>query len=336
MAEYNYGQGYPLRNDFNYTDEQDWYNYDNAPPTGIQYPGGNPVYPQGRTFNPGQGNIPYAPEEKRGINFPSILGGVKGGIEWLGEKFKRPAAKQTAYDAIMGSRDDQGWGTYKGNQYNIQDGKIYSEVNPFGKNFDSGFGSKSVEEMDDKTLSWAMDRLAKGKAISSRLRNILRNRGMLTPTGIERVGQDKIPLGPISMGGTTGPTTGGGYTGPPTKDFSALQAMASAPGGYTGRGGRGSGPQGGAGYGPWRAEGGRVGLYAGGDPDEPTEDIFEVMQDQGIPFGEQVEGDPFRMRIEELMGKGLSYDDAYDIAEMEFQDLFAEGSEQDQGIASLV
>ena len=89
----------------------------------------------------------------------------------------------------------------------------------------------------------------------------------------------------------------------------------------------------------WRAsqaEGGRIGLYAGGDPEEPAEDIREIMQDQNIPFSEQVEGDAFQMRIQELMGKGLSYDDAYDIAEMEFQDLFAEGSEQDQGIASLV
>jgi hypothetical protein len=84
-------------------------------------------------------------------------------------------------------------------------------------------------------------------------------------------------------------------------------------------------------------EGGRIGLYAGGDPEEPAEDIFEIMRDQNIPMSEQVEGDPFQMRIQELMGKGMSYDDAYDIAEMEFQDLFAEGSEQDQGgLASLV
>ena len=102
---------------------------------------------------------------------------------------------------------------------------LIQEVNPFGKNFDSAFGSKSLEEMDDKTLSWAMDRLAKGKAISSRLRNILTNRGMLTPTNVGRAGQDKIPLGPISMGGTTGTTTGGGYTGPPTMDFNRAQAV---------------------------------------------------------------------------------------------------------------
>ena len=85
------------------------------------------------------------------------------------------------------------------------------------------------------------------------------------------------------------------------------------------------------------AQGGRIGYALGTpDPDEPPEDIFEVMQDQNIPFGEQVQGDPFDLRIQELMGKGLSYDDAYDIAEMEFQDLFAEGPDQDQGLASLV
>jgi hypothetical protein len=50
----------------------------------------------------------YQAPEKTGINFPSIFGAVKGGLEFLGEKFKRPEAKQIAYDAIMGSRDDQG------------------------------------------------------------------------------------------------------------------------------------------------------------------------------------------------------------------------------------
>ena len=84
------------------------------------------------------------------------------------------------------------------------------------------------------------------------------------------------------------------------------------------------------------AEGGRIGLYAGGDPEEPAENILEFMRDQGIEGGDMVEGDPFDLRIQELMGKGLSYDDAYEIAEQEFQHLFSEGSEQDQGIASLV
>ena len=85
------------------------------------------------------------------------------------------------------------------------------------------------------------------------------------------------------------------------------------------------------------SQGGRIGYALGTpDPDEPTEDIFEFIKDQNIPIGEQVQGDPFDLRIQELMGKGLSYDDAYDIAAHEFQDLFAEGPDQDQGLASLV
>ena len=32
---YNYGQGYPLRNDFNYTGEDDWFNNVNEPPMGL-------------------------------------------------------------------------------------------------------------------------------------------------------------------------------------------------------------------------------------------------------------------------------------------------------------
>ena len=259
--------------------------------TNVQYPGGNPVYPrqvyQDRIMNPDlmriaqeRGNI-----ENKGFNFPSIWGGVKGGLEWLGEKFKRPEQKQIAYDAIMGSRDDQGWGTYKGNKYNIQDGKIYSEVNPFGKNFDSAFGSQSVEEMDNKTLNWAMDRLSKGKAISTRLRNILSNRGMLDVTGTDRIGGDitSKTFHPSDGGTTTGGST---YTGPPTTDFNVAQFAKAGrrpdtPGGFTNPG-AGS-------YGPWKAQGGRVGLYAGGDPEEPAEDITAFMQDQGIPGGEMVE-----------------------------------------------
>ena len=86
------------------------------------------------------------------------------------------------------------------------------------------------------------------------------------------------------------------------------------------------------------AQGGRIGLNTGGDPEIMEDNLttMEFMQDQNIPFGEQVEAEPFDLRIQELMGKGLSYEEAYDIAEMEFQELFAEGSEQGQGIASLV
>ena len=96
------------------------------------------------------------------------------------------------------------------------------------------------------------------------------------------------------------------------------------------------------------AQGGRIGYNRGrvvnpggyqGDEFE-DENTLEFMQDQGIPHGEMAEGKmPFDLRIEELMSKGLSYEDAYDIAAQEFQDLFAEGqgdSFNQEGIASIV
>jgi len=119
--------------------------------------------------------------DKRGFSLSGILQGLKN-------QFQRPEGKQAAYEAIMGDRKPLGlWntqsGNYGGNKYTLQRSptglKVYSEVNPYGKNFDSAFGSKSLEEMDEKTLAWAMDRLSKGKNISSRLTGILENRGRL-------------------------------------------------------------------------------------------------------------------------------------------------------------
>ena len=80
-------------------------------------------------------------------------------------------------------------------------------------------------------------------------------------------------------------------------------------------------------------DGGRAG-YAFGEGPVLDENVDENTQ------GEMAGGQSaFDLRIEELMGKGLSYDDAYDIAAHEFQDLFAEGQEgssSEEGLASLV
>jgi len=124
-----------------------------------------------------------------GINYDKKRSfGLSGILQGLKNQFQRPEEKQAAYEAIMGDRKPLGlWntqsGNYGGNKYTLQRSptglKVYSEVNPYGKNFDSAFGSKSLEEMDEKTLAWAMDRLSKGKNISSRLTGILENRGRL-------------------------------------------------------------------------------------------------------------------------------------------------------------
>ena len=97
----------------------------------------------------------------------------------------------------------------------------------------------------------------------------------------------------------------------------------------------------------WK-EGGRIGYNRGrvvnpggyqGDEEFEDENIFEFMQDQGIPHSEMVEGmSPFEMRIQELVDEGMSWQEAYQIASEEFGQI-AEGPEEsfsEEGIASIV
>ena len=87
------------------------------------------------------------------------------------------------------------------------------------------------------------------------------------------------------------------------------------------------------------AQGGRIGYATQGfvDPEEPAENIFEVMQDQNIPFSEQVEGEEgiLQQLVAKYIEAGFPPDQAEAMAMQEFQQMSA-GPEQDQGIASLV
>ena len=303
-------------------------------------------------FDPTQ--IQAAPE-KRGFNFDlsGIAGPVTGGLKWLGEKFKRPEAKQTAYDAITGSLDDRGYGTYKGNQYRFGESpsglKVYSEVNPFGKNFDSAFGSKSLEEMDQKTLDWALNRVKNNKAISTRLRNILESRGMLGDTrGVtadapEFITQRGQPAAPV--------TTGGGGTFDPAMDPRGRRDPTPSWHGATAARGRAeeqvAGP--GFGRGAYWAEGGRVGYQDG----ELVEDEYmaeatprgmmeeNIEEVQGEPTREQLEVialEIFRLPLEELNEEQLEvvYQAAMEQEPSEEEVQFAAQEGPGEGIASLV
>ena len=85
------------------------------------------------------------------------------------------------------------------------------------------------------------------------------------------------------------------------------------------------------------AQGGRVGYRWGEsvDPEEPAEDIREIMRGENIPFSDQVEGE--EGILEQLIAKyieaGFPPDQAEEMAMQEFQQMTM-GSEQ--GIASLV
>tara|TARA_R110002020_G_scaffold3896_1_gene17161 strand:- start:105 stop:1130 length:1026 start_codon:yes stop_codon:yes gene_type:complete len=91
----------------------------------------------------------------------------------------------------------------------------------------------------------------------------------------------------------------------------------------------------------WRAEGGRIGYRWGEsvDPEEPSENIFEFMQDQGVPYDQMASDDNNTWLLENLFEKyldlGFSPAEAEKMALDEFEQR-SMGPAQDQGIASLV
>ena len=145
-----------------------------------------PVYPGQRNIHEGFGTADltstFEPPERTGF-LSGITGPVMGGLKWLGEKFKRPEAKQRFYDEVMQGRSIEPWqtGMYKGNEYGLYNSpsglKVSSDIIGWGegreKNLDSMFGSSSIEEMEQKKLEWALDRIKKGKSVHSRFRPIL-------------------------------------------------------------------------------------------------------------------------------------------------------------------
>jgi hypothetical protein len=84
--------------------------------------------------------------------------------------------------------------------------------------------------------------------------------------------------------------------------------------------------------------GGRIGYaYGTTDPEEPAEDIHEIMRGENIPFGEQVEGegDILSMLIAKYIEAGFPPDQAEEMAMQELQQMSADPG-QGEGLAGLV
>ena len=156
-------------------------------------------------------------------NFPSMFGTVKGGLEWLGDKFQRSDAKQAEWDALRDVTDQ--YGTYRGGTLptgesaQIVDNKISVRA-PDGtmllrdKNFDSLLGSNSVADMLQDKEDWAKGRFEKygdewtddkHKGISRSLYNYYKNTGVLDDW---RAGSTTVKGSP-TVNITNDQTTGG-------------------------------------------------------------------------------------------------------------------------------
>jgi|TARA_R110000822_G_scaffold35996_3_gene101499 hypothetical protein len=314
-----------------------------------------------------QGMQQNAPEESTGIleNFKNKLKGFTTPTMAFMKMMagERSPEKQAAYDAITGGKSlgTGQWtrGMYGGNEYDLYNSrsglKVGSDIlgrgEGFEKNFDSAFGSKSLEEMEQKKLDWAMNRVNKGKAISQRLRNVLTARGLMGGNiGDQRPGRT---IDTTTTAPGTGGSTSGGYTGPRTYSFdrAAFQRSggnrADKAGGFTDPG-RGS-------YGPHRAEGGRMayGGRAGYQGGELVEDASMVeatpagMMEENVervqkePSREQLEAialEIFKQPLEQLNEEQLMvvYQAAMEQEPSEEETQFAAQEGPGEGIASLV
>ena len=331
-----------------------------------------PVYPGQRNIHEGFGTADvsstFEPPERTGImeNLKNKLSGfTTPTLEFL-KKIgggKRSAENQAFYDAVTGGKslasNAYATGDYKGNQYGIYNSpsglKVGSDIIGWGegyeKNFDSRFGSKSLEEMEQKKIDWAMNRLQNKKAISQRLGDVLTARGLIggdqrpdrtiTDTVTDRVTDVVQP-------GKGGEPSRPAYTGP--KTFSYDPGLARAMGGQRATKSGGFTDPGRGSYGPHsRAEGGRIGYQEG----ELVEDEYmaeatpggmmeeNIEEVQGEPSREQLEAialEIFRLPLEELNEEQLNvvYQAAMEQEPAEEEVQFAAQEGPGEGIASLV
>ena len=189
-------------------------------------------------------------DETTAFNFP--------GITSLKNMFQRPEAKQKEFDMYQQSKGPGGWGDIGGGyQGNIWGGNKLNVYDPASgqmvlrdKNFDSMFGSESVEEMLGKKEAWARKRRTKGEDYLSEAL-----KGWLDELDRKKGGADGPQKGP-----TTDRAKIEAYTGRPMSDYRAGRPPSER--GFTGHGtsGMGRDPD------TWKAQGGymRSGYNRGG------------------------------------------------------------------------
>jgi len=251
--------------------------------------------------------------------------------------------KKAFYDAVVGERplgtNQFTKGMYGGKEYEVYNSpsglKVGSDIlgtGPgFEKNLYSGFGSQSIEEMEQKKLDWFRDRVRKGKKISQRGYDLLDKYGdgRTTTDTVAPVRTDRQKIE--------------AYTGSPMSEY--RQSRPASERQFTGHGRSGMGRS----ADRFAAEGGRIGYQEG----ELVEDEYmaeatpggmmeeNIEEVQGEPSREQLEAialEIFRLPLEELNEEQLNvvYQAAMEQEPAEEEVQFAAQEGPGEGIASLV
>jgi len=257
--------------------------------------------------------------------------------------------KKAFYDAIVGEQPlgPNQWtkGMYGGREYEVANTpsglKVGSDIigtgQGFEKNLYSAFGSKSIEEMEQKKLDWALARYNKlgRKGLGTRIYNELAESGMIDDQ--IRTGTDTVA--PVQTDRQKIET----YTGRPMSEYRASRPASERQFTGHGRSGMGRDPS------DRMAYGGRIGYQDG----ELVEDEYmaeatpggmmeeNIEEVQGEPSREQLEAlafEIFQLPLEQLNEEQLEvvYQAAMEQEPSEEEVQFAAQEGPGEGIASLV
>jgi hypothetical protein len=290
-------------------------------------------------------NLPITPNVPK----PGSFYGIPGGVMDLGRRIKGGPYYSQNFPSRQFTEGDRTYnqsglgGYYHPDEvFNMQEfggvGLSDPRVDQFGKNIVSMAGDyeEGLEDWVGKygTMKYNTARMQKKQKDKIAMWNRIQKRRKGIEDANRAASNQHLARQKITH---SGPGGGGAFIDPGGRDRGGegafrenIEQMRGAARSYTDALGN-------VGYSSGRAQGGRIGLRTGGDPEEIQDDIstFEFMQDQGIPFGEMAEGeeDPLSMLIAQYIEQGFSPAQA---ERMAIEELQARTSGQDEGLASLI
>ena len=303
---------------------------DDGSVTNIQYPGDNPIYPrqvyQDRIMNENLMNMERGNINNKGFKFPSILGAVKGGLEFLGDKFGMTQVSPEDRAANEQFMIEQGIGT------DPQTGRMYGG-DFAGKNKPgaSMFGSANFGEMAQKWDEEYGDMDYRTPKMIAKQKRIKAQAAAYA----QKLAADKKAAHDAQMAKSGITVTGGGYQGGGDRGRGGqgafkedVTSMRSAARSYTDA-------QGNTGYSRGRKDGGRIGYREGLLVDEDVNiegPGFDINENVMMASDPTINAELYGLYLDALDSNKIPADTTFEM----FKDLMTQAQSQDQGIASMV
>ena len=302
---------------------------DDGSVTNIQYPGDNPIYPrqvyQDRIMNENLMNMERGNINNKGFKFPSILGAVKGGIEFLGDKFGMTQVSPEDRAANEQFMTEQGIGI--DNTGRMVGGDFAGKIAAG----DSGWGSANFGEMAQKWDEEYGDMDYRTPKMIAKQKRIKAQAAAYA----QKLAADKKAAHDAQMAKSGITVTGGGYQGGGDRGRGGqgafkedVTSMRSAARSYTDA-------QGNTGYSRGRKDGGRIGYREGLLVDEDVNiegPGFDINENVMMASDPTINAELYGLYLDALDSNKIPADTTFEM----FKDLMTQAQSQDQGIASMV